>query len=136
MIQKTAYIIALLIALAVVTKAIAVLAGPPQDIDVMRSGMLANIFDLIAAATLLMFALLSLLGLVPWVQTKSSAIAVLAFLGSALVVQLAYATAYADVRVDFILGACLYVVTAVLVLVSRREQFFGFTSSDRTSATR
>jgi hypothetical protein len=124
MMQKIAYVIALLIGLAVLAKSVAVLGGPEDGADLLRGGMLSTIVDLVAAASLVAFTALSLTSSAPWVQGRASAIAVVVVLSIGLAIQMAYAMAYADVRGDFLLGAVVYGIAAVLIVISRRRQLF------------
>lgn len=124
MIEKSSYTVALLIALVVLAKSIAVLLGSGGDTDLLRGGMLANIVDLVAAAALTVFAVLSLSSSVSWIQIRSSAVVMLALLAVGLIVHLAYAVAYADVRMDFVVGVFIYSVAGSLVVVARRRQLF------------
>lgn len=124
MIEKSSYTVALLIALVVLAKSIAVLLGSGGDTDLLRGGMLANIVDLVAAAALTVFAVLSLSSSVSWIQIRSSAVVMLALLAVGLIVHLAYAVAYPDVRMDFVVGVFIYAVAGSLVVVARRRQLF------------
>lgn len=124
MIEKSAYIVALLIGLAVLAKSVAVLLGSGDEADLLRGGMLANAVDLMVAAALAVFALLSLGSSVRWVQIRSSAVLVLALLAVGAVVHLAYAVAYPDVRMDFVVGVIIYLIAGSLVVVARRRQLF------------
>lgn len=124
MIEKSSYTVALLIALVVLAKSIAVLLGSGGDTDLLRGGMLANIVDLVAAAALTVFAVLSLSSSVSWIQIRSSAVVMLALLAVGLIVHLAYAVAYPDVRMDFVVGVFIYSVAGSLVVVARRRQLF------------
>ena len=124
MIEKSSYIVAALIALAVLAKSIAVLFGAGADADFLRGGMLANIVDLVVSAALTVFALLSLASSVSWIQIKTSAVVTLALLAVGLIVHLAYAVAYPDVRMDFVVGVLIYAVAGFVVMVARRKQLF------------